>query len=175
MSSDIEHIIKLCCRHNSKAQRELYDCFAAKMMGVCMRYAPDRATAQDLLQDGFIRVFDKLHKLREPQAVEAWIYRIMVSTCINYLNRQFRRHESLDTLTDTDNEPAFNADPYVADELMAAIATLPAGQRLAFNLREVEGYEFAEIASQMGCSEVNVRALISRAKSNLRQKLSQYA
>ncbi|MBR1851121.1 MAG: RNA polymerase sigma factor [Bacteroidales bacterium] len=173
MDNDIAHIVKLCRLHNPKGQRALYSLFAAEMLGVCRRYAPDRATAEDLLQEGFIRVFAKLHNLREPQAAESWIYRIMVSTCVNYLNRQYRRYESVDDLPDTDSEPAFDADPFAAEELIKAIGTLTPGQRLVFNLREVEGYSFAEIAAMLAAPEGTVRSLLSRAKHSLRQQLSQ--
>ncbi|MCR4659300.1 MAG: sigma-70 family RNA polymerase sigma factor [Bacteroidales bacterium] len=168
----MEHLIAKCRKHNPKAQRELYNMFAAKMLGVCLRYAPDRSTAQDMLQEGYIKVFTKLHDLRNPNVIESWIYHIIVSTCINYLNRQLKYYEAVDEMTGSDQEPLIDEDPYAAEELMAAVAALPVGQRLAFNLREVEGFGYDEIAAAMRCPESTVRSLLCRAKINLRETLS---
>lgn len=138
-------------------------------MGVCMRYVHDRDEAQDLLQEGFVRVFENIGKVREPERVGAWIYKLMVNECLKY----YRRHERPRYLDDEQVDCVqMPLDPFGTEEVVAALQQLAPAQRMAFNLLEVEGDTFEAAAEKMHCSEVNVRALLSRAKCRLRELLS---
>lgn len=172
MSDDYAHILEGCRRHERRAQRALYDAFAPMAMGVCMRYATDRDDAQDLLQDGMVRVFEKIGQVRAPEGLGAWIYRLMVNECLQHL----RRHPPTERGDWAGGDGVAMAvqlpdDPFAMEEIVLALQKLPPAQRLAFNLVEVEGYPFGESARMMKCSEANVRALLSRAKATLRGML----
>ena len=168
MAEDYAHIIEGCRRHDRRAQRALYEVFAPMAMGVCMRYASDRDAAQDLLQDGFVRVFESIGQVRDPERLGAWVYRLMVNECLKHLRR---RTEMEVTLEEPQEGIQLPLDPFGMEEIVLALQQLPAAQRMAFNLVEVEGYTYAAAAETMKSSEVNVRALLSRAKGRLREML----
>ena len=87
MMSDIEQVVDACRRKDAKAQKRLYDEYAPIMLGICMRYTHSRDEAQDLLHDGFIKIFENIGKLQNPMAVETWMKKIMVRVSINYVTR----------------------------------------------------------------------------------------
>jgi RNA polymerase sigma-70 factor (ECF subfamily) len=137
-------------------------------MGVCMRYASDRDAAQDLMQDGFVRVFENIGRVRDPERLGAWIYRLMLNECLRQCRKKMPVQYTDDGLIDSVQLPL---DPFGTEEVVAALQRLTTAQRLAFNLVEVEGYTYEEAAQKMKCSEVNVRALLCRAKERLREEL----
>lgn len=170
MEPDLTQIVEGCRRGDPRSQRALYDAMAPMAMGVCMRFAADRDTAQDLMQDGFIKVFESISRLRNPESLGPWVYQIMVNRCINHTKRQ-RPMASLD-----DNIPppvALPLDPFADQEIVLALQQLPPQQRLVFNLIEVEDRPYDEVAATLRCSEVNLRALLSRAKARLRDILTE--
>lgn len=138
-------------------------------MGVCMRYASDRDAAQDLLQDGFVRVFENIGRLRDPERLGAWIYRLMLNECLQQYRRQKLMPFADDEMVESVQLPL---DPFGTEEVVAALGRLTPAQRMAFNLIEVEGYTYEEAAEKMKSSEVNVRALLCRAKGCLREILT---
>lgn len=168
MTEGYAHIVAGCRRHDRRAQRMLYDTFAPMAMGVCMRYAHDRDEAQDLLQEGFVKVFENIGRLRDAERVGAWIYRLMVNVCLNYYRRHVRPRYIDEEGVDGVQQPL---DPFGTEEVAEALRCLTPAQRVAFNLVEVEGYSFEEAAEKMRCTEVNVRALLCRAKGRLREEL----
>ena len=166
MAANYAHIIEGCRRHDRRAQRALYEAFAPMAMGVCMRYASDRDAAQDLLQDGFVRVFENIAQVRHPERLGAWVYRLMLNECL----RQYRRNRPTVYAEDVQADGVqLPLDPFGTEEVVAALQRLSPAQRTAFNLVEVEGYSYEEAALKMKCSEVNVRALLCRAKHCLRE------
>ena len=142
--------------------------FAPMSLGVCMRYVNDRDEAQDVMQDGWVRVFERIGQVRDPQTVGGWIYRLMVNVSLRHCQRGKLKPEVVDELPEVVQLPL---DPFAMEEVVEAMGYLTNAQRLVFNLVEVEGYSYTEVAQKMRCSEVNVRALLSRAKSTLRNKL----
>lgn len=169
MSTDYAQMVEGCRRHDRRAQRTLYETFAPMAMGVCMRFATDRDAAQDLLQDGFVRVFEKIGQVHDAEQLGAWIYRLMLNVCIKACRR--RRMAYIDDVPE--DEGVLPLDPFAAEEVVMALQRIAPAQRAVFNLVVVEGYSFAEVASAMHCSEVNVRALLSRAKACLRNLLTE--
>lgn len=167
--TDNEELVRLCINGNSRAQKMLYDTFAPMMLGVCMRYASSRTEAQDLLHDGMVKVFTSLHRLKNPVALEDWIYHIIVNTAVSHLRKKKWKcdgDETVDLLADT-----CNYDPFAAQELLDVIHSLPDKYRLVFNMYEVEGYSFDEIAQRLGLAPVSVRSILFRAKKMLKEKL----
>lgn len=168
MSDSYTQLVKKCLKHDERAMRTLYEEMAPMAMGVCMRYARCREEAQDLMQDGFIKVFERLSSLKEPEKVGAWIYQIMVHTCID----SFYSRKELRLLDDVEEEPVtLPLDPFGMQEIVAAIQQLPDNFRTVFNLVEVEGYSSEEVAQRLKKSASGVRATLCRAKVMLREKL----
>lgn len=173
MAAEYTHIVEGCKRHERKAQKALYDMFAPMAMGICMRYVHSREAAQEVLQDGFVLVFDKIGRLREAEKVGAWIRRVMVNESLKYCNR-YERPLYTEEMAGGGEQVAGSAfDPFGTEEVVAALQRLAPAQRVVFNLMEVEGYTYAEVAKELRCSEVNVRALLSRAKRSLREQLGE--
>ena len=168
MTADYKHIMEGCRRHDRKAQQALYEAMAPMAMGVCMRYSSDRDEAQDLMQDGFVKVFEKIGRVREPEHLAAWIYRVMLSVCVKNYHRKVRRKMAEMTVVEHVELPL---DPFADEEIVAALQQLAPAQRHVFNLVAVEGYSYTDAAHEMRCSEVNVRALYSRARMEMRNLL----
>lgn len=167
---DPYELARRCMQGDTRAQEALYTLHASRMFAVCLRYARHRAEAEDLLQEGFIRVFEKLPSFRMEGSLEGWIRRIMVHTCINHLRQRWVRGEVLGT--DRANEgtvaPVALANLGHA-ELMTLVQQLPDGYRMVFNLFAIEGYEHAEIASLLGCNEGTSRSQLAKARRALQQ------
>lgn len=169
MSIDYANIIKGCRRHDRRAQNALYDALAPMAMGVCMRYAHDRDEAQDMLQDAMVIVFEKIGEVKDATKVGAWAYRVVVNECLRHCRSRRLEYEPTGGLEE--NVGQLPLDPFSTEEVVMALQQLTVAQRLVFNLVEVEGYTYAEVAKRLKSSEVNVRVLLSRAKSRLRMML----
>jgi len=166
----LDELVKRCLAGERKAQELLYKQFASKMMGVCLRYAADRMEAEDMLQNGFIRVFQKIGDFRGDGSFEGWMRRIMVHSSIEY----YRKHHKMLVLADGDElpyEPSVNPVATAnleAKDMMALVQRLSPGYRMVFNLYAIEGYSHREIGEIMGISEGASKSQLSRARSILK-------
>ena len=149
------------------------------MMGVCMRYMHSRVEAEDILQESFIKVYLNIKHYRGEGSFEGWIRRIVVNMAINKLRADAKKElklmdeEELKNITDSENS-TLNHDveyKYSAKQMLDAIQKLSNMNRVVFNLAEIEGYSYAEIAKQLNISESTARATLSRAKSILKANL----
>jgi RNA polymerase sigma-70 factor (ECF subfamily) len=165
-------LIERCKEGDRSAQEALYNRFASKMMGVCMRYAGDRDVAADMLQEGFIKVFRYLHQFRGDGSVEGWIRRIMVNTALAHLRKQKALQYKV-PLSEAEEhaEPATVHQSMNADALMELVQQLPDGYRAVFNLYAIEGYEHQEIAEMLGISEGTSKSQMARARRWLKKNL----
>ncbi|RYE18938.1 MAG: sigma-70 family RNA polymerase sigma factor [Sphingobacteriales bacterium] len=168
-----DELIKRCKTGDRKACEMLYKQFASKMLGVCMRYAVDRMEAEDMLQNGFIKLFDKLDNYRSEGSFEGWVRRIMVHSSIEY----YRKHHKMLQVVDTDesDEPSEDAIATAnlnAQDLMAMIQQLAPGYRMVFNLYALEGYSHKEIAVIMSISEGASKSQLSRARAILKDLIT---
>ena len=164
-----QQLVSGCLNGNAHAQRELYNQFAPLMMGVCYRYTKSVADAEDVLQEGFVKVFKNLHQYRGEGELGAWIRRVMVYTAINYLKQHIRYNTTMH-FDATDLHVVSDDDPQLALEgkaLADLIRQLPAGYQTIFNLYAVEGYSHAEIGKIMGIKEVTSRSQYARARALL--------
>lgn len=165
-----DDLVKRCKAGERKAQELLYKQFASKMLGVCMRYAADKMEAEDMLQNGFIRVFQKMNDYRGEGSFEGWVRRIMVHSSIEY----YRKHHKLLQLAengDLPDEVAVSPNAVArldAKDMMALIQRLSPGYRMVFNLYAIEGYSHKEIGEIMGISEGASKSQLSRARSILK-------
>lgn len=172
MTESLQTLIKACQRNDMLAQKRFYDRFAPKMMGVCYRYARDRDDAEDMLQEGFTKVFQRLHSFRFEGSVEGWIRRIIVHTAIDQLRK--RKNEQYPVELDAVEGPDYAEniiDHLELDYLFGLIQNLPDGYRLVFNLFAIEGYSHGEIAEKLGISASTSRSQYTRARAILKQKI----
>jgi RNA polymerase sigma-70 factor (ECF subfamily) len=172
-ASTHKDIIEKCKKGNRQAQFELYRLYSKAMYNVCLRMVNNEQDAEDLLQNSFVDVFTKLHSFRYQSAVGAWIKRIVINNCINYLKKNRLYIEELndrhsDTIFD-EGVSNYESPSLSVDKVKVAIAHLPEGYRVVFSLYLFEGYDHKEIASILDISEATSKSQYSRAKKKLRE------
>jgi RNA polymerase sigma factor (sigma-70 family) len=164
-----ESILKGCLRNDAVAQKELYNRYSPKMLAVCYRFAHNREDAEDMLQEGFIKVFSQIHTFRNQGAFEGWIRRIIVHTCINNLKKNKKFNESVDLIHATAMQVREESVPSIvqAKQVVECIRILPIGYRTVLNLYAIEGYSHREIGSMLDIEESTSRSQYTRAKQML--------
>ena len=158
-------LIAGCVAGDRKMQQELYQRFAPKMFGVCLRYAGNTEEAEDILQEGFIKVFKKVGSFRSEGSFEGWVRRIFVNTAIEH----FRRKTYLQPVTEREEETIEGSylsvlDSLAEKDIIQLVQQLSPGYRTVFNMYVVEGYTHKQIADIMGISEGTSKSQLSRAK-----------
>jgi RNA polymerase sigma-70 factor (ECF subfamily) len=167
-----ELILAGCLRNDPVAQRELYNRFSPKMLTVCYRFAQSREDAEDMLQEGFIKVFTQMHTFQNKGSFEGWIRRIIVHTCINVLKRNKRFNESVDLQLAEETHSRENIPSIMqAKQVVECIRLLPVGSRTVLNLYAIEGYSHKEIGDMLDIGESTSRSQYTRAKAMLEQVL----
>jgi len=164
-----EAILQGCLANNAAAQKALYQKYSGKMLVVCYRYAHNREDAEDMLQEGFIKVFSQIHTFENRGALEGWIRRIIVHTCINHLKKNKRFNESVDIIHASSVQIREENIPSIiqAKEVVECIRMLPIGYRTVLNLYAIEGFSHREIASMLDVEESTSRSQYTRAKAML--------
>lgn len=168
-----EDLINRCLSNEARAQEDFYKRFAPKMYGVCMRFAKNQMEADDILQEGFIKVFTNLISFRSEGSLEGWVRKTIVNTAINLYKKNLKHQK------DTDIEQAevvqnfeqSSLDKISVQELMDIIRDLPTGYRVVFNLNVIEGYSHKEISQLLEISENTSKSQLSRARQALQKKL----
>jgi RNA polymerase sigma-70 factor (ECF subfamily) len=168
-----ESIIAGCIHNHPSAQRELYNRYSSKMLSVCYRYAQSREDAEDMLQEGFIKVFTQVHTFQNKGAFEGWIRRIIVHTCINFLKKNKKFTDSVDLAQAGYLQIKEETIPSImqAKQVVECIRLLPIGYKTVLNLYAIEGYSHREIASMLDIEESTSRSQYTRAKSMLENLL----
>lgn len=172
MSKPFKAILKGCIKGDSRAQRELYERLAPKMLAICYRYARTDAEAEDILQEGFVKVFVNIHKYQDRGSLEGWIKRIMINCAIDHLRKEkaYSQQTSVNEVILGDDS-ADALDNLAMEDLIGLIQNLPDGYRMVFNLYAIEGYNHAEIAQQLNISESTSRSQYTRARAMLKLKI----
>ncbi|MDR1645206.1 MAG: sigma-70 family RNA polymerase sigma factor [Tannerellaceae bacterium] len=168
-----QQLIEGCKKGNKPAQKELYDTYSRKMMGVCLRYVSDRETARDILQEGFIKVFCSISSYAGAGSFEGWIRKIFVNCALEYLRKSDVLRDAVDldhTCEVTGSGHSVIAE-ISANELMKIVQDLPTGFRTVFNLFAIEGYTHKEISETLGITESTSRSQYTRAKQLLQRKI----
>ncbi|SDT61844.1 RNA polymerase sigma-70 factor, ECF subfamily [Mucilaginibacter mallensis] len=175
MSTDnyLRFIWEGCLRNERKYQELLYKVLSPKMMAVCMRYAKDKDEAQDIMQEGFIKIFKNLGSYRNEGSLEGWIRHIMVNTAIT----RYRKAKSMVLVddfgeNDTLSGSAYNNNTLETADLMNLIQQLPDSYRSVFNMYAIEGYSHQEIGNSLGISELLSRTTLCRARGLLKTRLT---
>lgn len=173
MLTDDKELIRACLAENRSAQNMLYNRFAPKMLGVCYRYAQTIAEAEDVLQEGFIKVFNNLSSFRLESSLETWITRIMVNTALNHLrsSKKLKLEGDLELLEITPEVVSLQHHNLDVNVVMKYIHELPTGYRIVLNMFAIEGYSHAEIAKELGIQESSSRSQYLRAKALLEKRL----
>lgn len=169
LEMDFERLVKECLRGRPEAQKQLYEHFAEGMLGVCYRYTKSKTDAEDVLQDGFVKVFRNLHQFKFEGELGGWIRRIMVNTALNYL-KQNKKYQADLSYMDTSLHPVSDENPEVimnAKDLAELVRQLPTGYQTIFNLHAVEGFTHVEIGNMLGINEGTSRSQYSRARALL--------
>ena len=168
-----EAILQGCLQNKAAAQKELYQKYSSKMLAVCYRYGHNREDAKDMLQEGFIKVFSQLHSFENLGALEGWIRRIIVHTCINVLKKNKKFNESVDLIHATALQVREDTIPSIiqAKQVVECIRLLPMGYRTVLNLYAIEGFAHKEIAEMLDIEESTSRSQYTRAKAMLEEIL----
>lgn len=173
-----EQLVEGCVKKQALAQKALYDKYSRRMLGVCLRYASSTDEAQDILQDGFIKVFDKIEAFNAKGSLEGWIRRIVVNTAIDC----YRKNKGVHFVDDEDNYILDNNNTeseeviyskFGVEVIMDCIQELSPVYRTVFNLYVMEGYSHKEIADELNINEGTSKSNLAKAKRNLRQLLEQ--
>ncbi len=167
-------LIQGCIKENRAAQKALYDYYCRKMMVVCQRYAKSTQEAEDILQDGFIKVFANINSFRGEARLSTWITRIMINTALNAHRQKLYLLPMVDVDgIDIREDEQVSLSGFHLNDLMAMVQSLPDGCRLVFNLFAIEGYGHKEIGEMLGINEGTSKSQYNRAKSLLKIKLNQ--
>lgn len=172
-----EALLAACRRGESAAQHQLYQRLAYLLMGVCLRYCPNRAEAEDALQNTFVKIFTRLDQFRGQGPFEAWARRIAVTTSLHALAQHRLRHPAPSPDPDARMTDAPSTEPsalehLAAADLLALLATLPPGYRTVLNLYAVEGYSHQEIGELLGIAEGTSKSQLARARRLLETRLA---
>lgn len=177
-----DDIIKGCLVKDRASQKALYERFYSKMMGVCMRYARDRDEAKDMVQEGFIKTFNKVSSFTGNGSLEGWVRRIMVNNAIDMIRKNKGQHMISSTYdprhlpSDSYEETQADDDDIFArvtkEEILRAVQNLTPAYRTVFNLYVIDEYSHKEIAEMLNISEGTSKSNLAKARFNLRKQLS---
>lgn len=174
-----QKLAERCKVGDNLARKELYERYAGRMLGICLRYSGDRETAQDLMHDGFLKIFGSFDKFtwRGEGSLRAWMERVMVNTVL----QQLRKNDVMNLSTALENSPEVYEEPDASvvetipqEVLMNFIAELPTGYRTVFNLYVFEEKPHKEIAQLLGINEKSSASQLTRAKASLAAKVREW-
>lgn len=164
-------LIEGCRKGDRSFQQALYDRYCRKMMAVCLRYSKATGEAEDILQEGFVKVFQALKDFRQESRLETWITRIMVNTALNNQRKKMYLYPMVDVekIDMPGEEVSVSGIDFM--QLLDMIQSLPQGCQVVFNLFAIEGYNHKEIAELLGISEGTSKSQYSRARSLMQGRL----
>jgi len=165
-------LIEGCVRGDSLAQKTIYELYAPAMMSVCQRYVCNRETARDLLHDGFVKLFTKIHAYSGAGSFAGWMRKIFVTTALEHLrhNDVLRNSVDVENIGDQCEENDISFFEHLStNDLMTCVARLPDKYRTVFNLHAIEGFTHVEIAAELGINENTSRTQYARARQLLQR------
>lgn len=172
---DERQLIEGCRKGDRLAQKQLYDSFSRKMMGVCLRYVNERETARDLLQEGFVKVFTSINSYMGNGSFEGWMRKIFVNVALEYLRRNdvMRETVDIDDVSEYTSSGSSAISDLSASDLLRLIHQLPVGFRTVFNLFAIEGYSHREISRMLNITESTSRSQYVRARQILQKRINE--
>ena len=174
-----QELSERCRQEDNVARKELYECYAGKMFAVCLRYITDRDTAQDLMHDGFLKIYASFDKFvwRGEGSLRAWMERVIINTVLQYLRKSDVMSQSvaLEDAPQIYEEPTPDAiETIPKDVLMQFVQELPVGYRTVFNLYVFDDKSHKEIAHILGINEKSSASQLVRAKASLAKKVNEW-
>jgi RNA polymerase sigma factor (sigma-70 family) len=174
--SSLPDLVLACQRQEPSAQTAFYDRYKSKLLGVCVRYAKTKAEAEDIFQEGFIKVFKSLNEVRDPGAIDSWVKSVVIRTAINYYNRTTKEQQLHSSLDNMQYEQESDDYGRIIDQLNVAVLLdlinqLPDGYRMIINLHLIDGYTHSEIAQMLSISDGTSRSQYLRGRNLLMKKL----
>jgi len=170
-----DQLIDRCRKNDRTAQKMLYDKYSASMLGICLRYVYERSEAEDILQEGFLKIFTKINEFEGRGSFEGWMKRVFINTAITLYHKNSKHnknHYNIDDAYVAKNEkPVFDDAEFTNEELINIIHSLPKGYKLVFNMYAIEGYKHKEIAEMLNIDINTSKSQYSRAKKLIRKKL----
>ena len=175
--SAIYEVIDGCKRNDRNCQKLLFELFAKKMMGVCLRYCPNYETARDMVQDGFIKVYTKLESFKGESSIETWMTRIFINTCLSHLDKAENKNKYFDI-----NDPAiqYHTEQLVNDEevedlirnlpvnkILDYMNQLPEKYKVVLSMYSVDGFSHQQISDSLGIQLGSSKSRLSRARAML--------
>lgn len=168
-----ERLIRDCQKGKPSAQRELYEKYSHRMMGVCRRYINSHVEAEDVLIGGFTKVFDKIGQYKHEGSFEGWLRRVMVNEALGYLRKNRSMYVEVE-IEQAEYRAEYPENTELeAEDLLQLINQLPTGYKTVFNLYAIEGYSHKEIAEMLQISENTSKSQLSRARTLLQALLQQ--
>jgi len=166
-------LVKGCQRGKAKFQRLLYERYAPKMLGVCMRYFRSKDEAQDALQDGFVKVYSKIYSFEGKGSFEGWVRRIMVTTSLNLHRNNLKHlyHVDVDDEKIQIADLSVDYDQFNVQDILKLIQELPKGYGIIFNMFEIDGYSHKEIASELEITVNTSKSQLLKARRYLKREL----
>jgi RNA polymerase sigma factor (sigma-70 family) len=176
--SSLPDLVLACQRQEPSAQTAFYDRYKSKLLGVCVRYAKTKAEAEDIFQEGFIKVFKSLNEVRDPGAIDSWVKSVVIRTAINYYNRTTKEQQLHSSLDNMQYEQESDDYGRIIDQLNVAVLLdlinqLPDGYRMIINLHLIDGYTHSEIAQMLSISDGTSRSQYLRGRNLLMKKLQE--
>ena len=169
-------LIQGCKRNDRESQRLLYRHYYGYAMSICLRYCKTKDEAEEVLNDGFLKVFQKIDQYRLDTSFKAWLRRIMINSSIDHYRKEVKHYNQFDvtevTIQDTGTD-AVESISYA--ELMALVQRLSPAYRAVFNLHVIDGYTHEEIGKMLGISEGTSKSNLLKARNNLRKMLERYS
>ncbi len=156
-------------------QKLLYDQYADSMFAVCIRFTNNKEDAQDILQEGFLKVFRNLHNFREDGSFEGWIRKIIKNTALTYLRDNKKYNHQADLNFGIEDKEHNALDKLAEKDIVNIVTTLPSGYRKIFVMHIIEGYNHREIASILDCSEGTSKSQFYRSRKRIQETLKKSA
>ncbi|MCF0064583.1 RNA polymerase sigma factor [Dyadobacter chenwenxiniae] len=175
---DLTELVRACQRQDSRAQVVFYDRYKSRLLGICLRYARTVAEAEDIFQEGIMKIFSKIGEISKPESVDSWVKTIMIRHAIDYYNQVTRKEILSSSYDNADME--WQVDDHTAvlqrmdvEILMETMNELPDGYRIVVNMYFIDGYKHSEIAQLLGIMEATSRSQLTRGRNLLFKILEQ--
>lgn len=165
-------LVENCIKGERASQKALYEMYSAKMFSICLKYSKNQMDAEDILQEGFVKLFNNLARFRGEGSFEGWVRRIFVNTAIEHIRRKKLNTSVGEGMENLIADKHHNAlDNLYEKDIIKTSQTLSDGYRTVFNLYAIDGYSHKEIASKLGITESTSKSQFSRAKAILRNMI----
>jgi RNA polymerase sigma-70 factor (ECF subfamily) len=172
-SSTLDELIRGCRKNNAAAQRELFERYSPRLLGLCRRYVGDVNDAEDIMVNCFMKIFDRINQYSGEGNFEGWMSKVMVNESLTFIRRNKNMSVAI-SIDKAEQTPAYNAvlESLETGELLKLIDEMPVGYRTVFNMYVMEGYSHREISEMLGISEGASKSQLSRSKAYLREKIN---